>query len=66
MEFPDRDSLLWLYMTVFNIVWALVFVVILTAASAFATDNTLLLAENVVLFVIAMSVATSAALYGMP
>jgi glucan phosphoethanolaminetransferase (alkaline phosphatase superfamily) len=66
MEFPDRDSLLWLYMTVFHIVWALVFVVILTAASAFATDNTLLLAENVVLFVTATSIATSAALYGMP
>jgi hypothetical protein len=63
VKLPDRDNPVWLYMSLSSIASAMVLIAVLLWVSAFAAGNTLLLAENVLLFVIAVSVAISASLY---
>jgi hypothetical protein len=49
---PDPDSPVWFYATIFNGIATIVFTAILSLTAALAPDNTLLLIENGLLFVI--------------
>lgn len=63
---PDRNSSLWFYAVVFNMLWAIIFIVALSWATTFSSDHTLLLAENVVFLVIAMCIVIPSSLYARP
>ena len=62
---PDADSPIWFYATIFNGIWTVVFIAVLSLAAAVAVDNTLLLIENALLFVIFASLeVVSTVFYG--